>query len=480
MHMNDLKRKKTILSILISICFTVLFAEVFADVFRTNDLVYAFDDYSFLQEKESDLVYSEEDRDRILDIISAKGYSISDGHVFIAKEDDPQIIYDMQGKKINTVRIYFGEQLDEPLHIKAYYSREDENSFTEDLSVEVNAIDTNMAELSIPAQNISMLRLDIGDNKDTEFILDKIEISYDRIDYVSFNHMLILEVVFMVVFCLCRRMIELYKNDKENKNKSLFQNIKKDHKIVFYLAKTDFKNKFAGSVFGVIWGFVQPIITLLLYWFVFQVGLRSGGVRDVPFVLWLMAGLVPWFYFQEAFVSATNCFIEYSYLVKKVMFNIDILPVVKIVSSLFVHIFFVLFMIVMYVLYEIYPGIAIVQLAYYTFCMIALLISLAFLTSSIAVFFKDMSQIIGIIMQIGTWMTPILWDINAISPRLQWLFKLNPMYYVIEGYRDTLIQGELFLNNIGMTIYFWVFVIVMYLVGRKIYISLKPHFSDVL
>ncbi|MEJ8738340.1 ABC transporter permease [Erysipelotrichaceae bacterium HCN-30851] len=250
--------------------------------------------------------------------------------------------------------------------------------------------------------------------------------------------------------------------------------------LIIYLAKNDFKNKFAGSFFGVVWGFVQPIVTLLLYWFVFQVGLRSGGVRDVPFILWLMAGLIPWFYFQEALTNATNCFIEYSYLVKKVVFNIDVLPIVKIISSIFVHVFFVLVMVLLYILYGYYPGIEILQLVYYSLCMVALVASLAYLTSAISIFFKDMSQIISIIMQIGTWMTPILWDITAVPEIFRWIFKINPMYYVVEGYRDTLIQGGLFFDNIGGTIYFWSFVVIACVISKKIYTSLKPHFSDVL
>lgn len=262
--------------------------------------------------------------------------------------------------------------------------------------------------------------------------------------------------------------MELLRKYKNNKN------------LILYLAKNDFKNKFAGSFFGIVWGFVQPIVTLLLYWFVFQVGLRSGGVRNVPFILWLMAGLIPWFYFQEAFVSGTNCFIEYSYLVKKVVFNIDVLPIVKVISSLFVHIFFILVMIIMFILYGYYPDVRVLQLLYYTGCMIALVSALSYLTSSISIFFKDMSQIINIIMQIGTWMTPILWDITAVPVQFRWLFQINPMYYVVEGFRDTLITGELFFSNLGGTIYFWLFVLVSAIIGKRLYRTLKPHFSDVL
>ena len=125
--------------------------------------------------------------------------------------------------------------------------------------------------------------------------------------------------------------------------------------LIVYLAKNDFKTKYAGSYLGIVWAFVQPIVTICLYWFVFELGFRSTAVDDAPFVLWLMAGLVPWFFFSEALINATNCFIEYSYLVKKVVFNISVLPLVKIISSLFVHVFFVLLTLVFYTFNGFYP-----------------------------------------------------------------------------------------------------------------------------
>lgn len=87
--------------------------------------------------------------------------------------------------------------------------------------------------------------------------------------------------------------------------------------MLYFLSVNDFKTKYAGSYLGVIWAFVQPVVTVLIYWFVFEVGFRSGSVHSVPFILWLVAGIVPWFFFAEAWGSATNCLMEYSYLVKK-------------------------------------------------------------------------------------------------------------------------------------------------------------------
>lgn len=93
----------------------------------------------------------------------------------------------------------------------------------------------------------------------------------------------------------------------------LYQN----RKLVLSLAKNDFKTKYAGSYLGIVWAFIQPIVTILVYWFVFSVGLKAGTVSDYPFVLYLVSGIVPWFFFQDALNGGTNALIEYNYLVKR-------------------------------------------------------------------------------------------------------------------------------------------------------------------
>lgn len=251
-----------------------------------------------------------------------------------------------------------------------------------------------------------------------------------------------------------------------------------NRKLIMYLSKNDFKTKYVGSYLGIIWAFIQPVITLLLYWFVFEVGLRSEGVNDVPFVLWLMAGLIPWFFFSEALVNTSNCFIEYSYLVKKVVFNITILPIVKVISSIYVHVFFVLLMIVVYGINGYYGRPIFIQLIYYSACMVVLVIAIGYFSSAINVFFKDTMQIINVFMQIGMWMTPILWNQDILPPKLAMIFKLNPMFYVVQGYRDTMITNTWFFSHVYSTIYFWAVVLVLLISSKLVYGRLKPHFSD--
>ena len=258
----------------------------------------------------------------------------------------------------------------------------------------------------------------------------------------------------------------------------LYQN----RKLVLSLAKNDFKTKYAGSYLGIVWAFIQPIVTILVYWFVFSVGLKAGTVSDYPVVLYLVSGIVPWFFFQDALNGGTNALIEYNYLVKKVVFKISILPIVKIISALFVHVFFVAFALILCACYGYTPSLYTLQIIYYSVCTFLFVLGLVYATSAIVIFFRDLTQIISIFLQVGVWLTPIMWDINMLSshPWLIKLFKLNPMYYVVTGYRDSMLGHIGIWNHASWTIYFWVVTILLFGLGSVIFKRLKPHFADVL
>lgn len=287
--------------------------------------------------------------------------------------------------------------------------------------------------------------------------------------------MLILDAVCAVLFV------------KRDKFMSLPVELYRNRKLIFNLAKNDFKTKYAGSYLGIVWAFIQPIITVLVYWFVFQVGLGAAGVMtrqgiQAPFVLWLLAGLVPWFFFQDSLFGGTNALIEYNYLVKKVVFKISVLPIVKIFSALLVHLFFIAFMVVLYACYGYTPDLYTLQVVYYTFCMFFLVLGICYATCAIVGFFRDLTQIINIVLQVGVWMTPIMWNIDSIplSPVLVSILKLNPMYYVVNGYRDAMLNKVWFWEHPNMTLEFWGVAVVLFGIGTIIFKRLKVHFADVL
>lgn len=265
--------------------------------------------------------------------------------------------------------------------------------------------------------------------------------------------------------------------------------IKDTIKIIKTLSLNDFKSRFAGSYLGILWAFMQPIITVLVYWFVFEKALHAGvqstkkGI-NAPYVLWLLGGLVPWFYFSDAFSSATNCFREYEYLVKKVVFNINILPIVKVISGLFVHFILILFTFFLYTIMRFPLSLYSIQIFYYSFCMVVFALGLSYITSAITVFFKDMREVVNILLQVGIWATPIMWNIDSNQIHMPYIIekiiKLNPMYYVTSGYRDSLISRVGFWEKPLLGISFWSITICILIFGIFVFRKLKDQFADVL
>lgn len=257
--------------------------------------------------------------------------------------------------------------------------------------------------------------------------------------------------------------------------------IREHRNIYFKLLKNDFKSRYIGSYLGVIWGFIQPIITVLIYWFVFTIGLRSGERPDgTPYIIWMIAGLLPWFYFSDALGSITNTFLEYSYMVKKLNFRIGLLPFVKTGSSMIIHFVFLIFSTIVFNFYSYNADWIYLQLGYYMAATTLLVLGIGFLTSTLAVYLRDTSQIVAIIIQIGFWAIPIVWGPEVLGSNLGIVFKANPVYYLVEGYRDTLIRDVFFWEKPIYCIYFWGVTSLIWFIGIKTFRKLKPYFADVL
>lgn len=261
-----------------------------------------------------------------------------------------------------------------------------------------------------------------------------------------------------------------------------------NRRLIWKLAKNDFKKRYAGSSLGAVWALVQPVVTVLMYWFVFQ-GIMNqkyqaiaAGVQ-VPYVLFLTAGLVPWFFFSEALNNGTASLLEYQYLVKKVVFNINILPVVRVTAALFIHGFFALVLLLLSFLYGYRPSLYMLQIIYYSLGLFVFALGLSYFTSSIVVFFRDLTQIISIGLQLGMWATPVLWDIsmaNSWSPVIARIIQLNPVCYVVTGYRSAIYGQQWFFERPLYTVYFWVVSFGLLWAGRKLFDKMKFHFADVL
>ncbi|MEG1880268.1 MAG: ABC transporter permease [Oscillospiraceae bacterium] len=248
--------------------------------------------------------------------------------------------------------------------------------------------------------------------------------------------------------------------------------------MIFSLAKNDFKAKYAGSAFGSFWAFLSPLVTVLIYWFVFQVAMKSNKIGDAPYILWLISGIAPWFFFSEALMAATTSMRDYSFLVKKTKFSYEYLPCIRIISALFVHVFFVALVYIISVVFGYSPKFSNIQFAYYMACLCALTYVLGQILAILNVYFKDVASVVNVLIQLGFWITPIFWDINNLSGRVKTMFAANPLFYIVRGYRDAFIYGKNPIDYPLDGICFWCIIILLFCIGNKLLKSAKSEIPD--
>lgn len=260
----------------------------------------------------------------------------------------------------------------------------------------------------------------------------------------------------------------------------LVKDIWQERKLIMVLAKADFKKKFVGSYLGMFWMFLQPIVSILIYYMVFQVGFKSNPVGNIPYILWLMPGIFSWNFFNDALMNGVLTLNSYQHLVKKIVFKIDILPIVRIVSSLFLHLIFIYITMVVFLLFGQQPSVWWLQAIYYLFCNLILITGSVYLTAALNVFVKDTSQFVNICLQFGFWLAPVMWDESIMPAALRPLLRLNPCTYIVNGFRNSFVYHVGFWENWGETIYFWILTGLVLMIGIRFYKKMELHFADML
>lgn len=256
----------------------------------------------------------------------------------------------------------------------------------------------------------------------------------------------------------------------------------KNRSLILRLGKSDFKNRFAGTSLGAIWGFIQPFIFMAMYVIVFQYILKTKSAGDDPFIVWYLPGMAMWTFLNDAILTASNSIRSYAYLVKKVVFPVDVIPVISLSSSCIVGIF-------LFAVASIVCGCFgyignFLQVAYMAVAAICFIIAISRLTSALATLIPDVVQLISVSMQLIFWLTPVIWNLGMLEAH-HTLFvgaKCLPATYLVSGLRDCFISGtNIVTESNGLyTIVFWCVTLVLFMWGNAVFKKSKKDFADVL
>jgi lipopolysaccharide transport system permease protein/teichoic acid transport system permease protein len=260
---------------------------------------------------------------------------------------------------------------------------------------------------------------------------------------------------------------------------TLLSGIWKSRALLRPLVAQEFRQRYAGSFGGIAWAVITPALTILVLWLVMGYGLKIA-IPGAPFFLVLLCKFLPWMFFAESAGAGVGAITSRSFLITKVAFPLELLPLVPLGASLLVHLLLVGLFIVAITLQGRAPGPEIVTLPYFLAALVLAVAGLNVLTSVVSVFYKDFAIAVPSILNIWFWLTPIVWPLEQMPEAVRdWMF-LNPMAMIVEGYRHALLGGPLPESFGTMTAAFWIWTGLLLVLGPVVFRRLRPHIADTL
>lgn len=260
----------------------------------------------------------------------------------------------------------------------------------------------------------------------------------------------------------------------------------KEHKLykkqIITLAKYDIIKSYRGAKLGWIWAIIKPMITIFTYWFTLAIGLKvSKDMYGYPYFLWLISGIIPWFYINEMLTHTSNSMNKYSYLINKMNFPTSIIPTFVSLAKLFIHCILVLIMLAIFLICNQKFDVYYLQIPLYTILMVVFFTAFSLLTSVLSVMSKDFLNLIKSIVHTLFWLSGIIWDVDGL--KITWLKKLlyfNPITFIVNGYRNCFIKKIWIWEQPIQLIVFAIITIIIIILACYIYNKNKKDIPDII
>ncbi len=252
---------------------------------------------------------------------------------------------------------------------------------------------------------------------------------------------------------------------------------------VIKLSVADLKKTYTGSVMGWAWAIIKPIVTIFVYWFAIAIGLRSGkDIGEVPYILWLIAGVVPWFYMGDSITGGTGCIRRYSYLVTKMKYPVETIPTFTNLSRLYVNIIITVIMVVIFVVTGYTPPIQIVQLPFYIIIMFLFFNAWSLFAGLVSAISKDFANLVKSFNIAVFWLSGVLWNIENVADNkiINLIMSLNPVTFICYGFRNSLVYGKWFFEEPEKLAFFFVWYVLLGFLSLWAFKKLRKEIPDVL
>ena len=234
------------------------------------------------------------------------------------------------------------------------------------------------------------------------------------------------------------------------------------------------------SKLGIFWNFASPAIQVFTYWFVFGYVFNRKAVDGIPYIVWMLGGMAVWFFISPCISDGCNAIHSKSDIITKMKFPISILPLSVVFKKLFNHVCFMCIVLVVFAVNGYYPDIYWLGLIYYLFCAILFAFAISLTTSILTMLARDAKKLITSCMRLLLYFTPILWSPDRLPEWMQSVVKCNPIYYIVQGYRDCFFYHKGINNYNWSQAWFFGITLILFFFGSHMMCKFKTKFIDMI
>ena len=259
--------------------------------------------------------------------------------------------------------------------------------------------------------------------------------------------------------------------------------LKKLLRLLPPLLLRDIRERYAGSIMGVFWTFLQPMFFILLYWLIFsqilKVRIHAETGDNIPFIVFLLSGILPWFALQEGVLRGASSIIEKRHIIKKVIFPAELFPIASVISAIIHHGIGIIIFLSVFFIWK--GGVSLLQISLIITILsvqMVLTVGLSFIFSALTVYVRDIIQILGTVFQAIFYISTILYPLTFVPKKLKVFILSNPVTSLAEAYHNVILYGRF--PALGSTAYLLIVTVVVFFTGIYLFRKLKMGFADVL
>lgn len=263
----------------------------------------------------------------------------------------------------------------------------------------------------------------------------------------------------------------------------------KHFRLIYRLSMYELRSNNKSNYLGIAWEFINPLVQILIYWFVFGYGIRSRAdiVMEsglvIPFLPWMVIGYALWTFFYQSTIQGSKSIYTRLKMLSKMNFPLSIIPNIPIFSQMFIHFFMLGVVLIVLMIFDISLTIYVVQVVYFLFATVVFCYAISLITSTLSTIIRDVHMFINSTLRMLLYLSPILWNTDGadLGSGIQLAMKLNPMHYLIEGYRAGFLGINWYMiENWQFTIYFWTLTFIIMLLGSLLHVRFRRHLIDFL